>query len=619
MKHLRKMNALVMGASALALAGGLTVPAMAQSGASSVGEVVVTARRTNESIQHVPETITAVTGKQVQDLKLFSTQDISAVVPGLTLDAGAEKATGTAIQMRGITWTQDSGANPTVPIYIDEIPTDASYAFQSMYDVGQIEVLRGPQGTLRGQPSPSGAVTVTTTPANTSRYGGYLSFTASDRNLVRGEGALNIPIIKDVLGLRLVGLIDQNDAGGVHSVNNTLKPYKNTGSWRASLRYQPTDNLDINLSYENLQTQTRYYQQVEGAGQTLGLKGGGFVQVEPANYSGPAISPTARLAVESDPIRLSQYLRVFTATGQLDLGAHRLSLLGSSQLLGFHNTSVNDPGNFMGGFDHAPGNISTSAQENYFAEGRFETVAAKFWDYGVGYWFSDFRSQNIIESVAAYLPGSFGSPLGLPRLSSFNPNYAYDSLSSVPNHQNTNAVFANSTFHLTHTTDLFLGARYQVVQTQDVLNVHVTNGVEALSSGAHTCAQIGAAPSANYPGLCDLNLPSFQPFPTNTSNRTSRPWVYNASLTQRFTDTINAYVSYGHSWRLGPPNYNILNISGTDPAALSLLLTKPETSDSYEVGLKTQWFDRRFDGQRRRVRSGVQQHDLCDPDHSLLQ
>src|SRR6202008_221601 len=131
-------------------------------------------------------------------------EDISAVVPGLTLVSGNSGYNSTA-SIRGVTYDVLSQTTPSVALYMNDATIQAGFLFQSLFDIGQIEVLRGPQGTLRGESAPSGAITVTTRKPDLSQFGGYASATESTSNQVDGplasnvQGALNLPIVKDVL------------------------------------------------------------------------------------------------------------------------------------------------------------------------------------------------------------------------------------------------------------------------------------------------------------------------------------------------------------------------------------------------------------------------------------
>src|SRR6202012_2533129 len=145
--------------------------APAQAETAELGEIVVTARRKSESLQEVPQTVNAVSSETLQKLNITQFTDVQTVVPGLSLANSADGYNASA-SMRGRTFDVSTAAPlPTVAMYINDAPVQASELFNSLFDIGQVEVLRGPQGTTRGVSTPSGAMTVTTRRPDLSSYG----------------------------------------------------------------------------------------------------------------------------------------------------------------------------------------------------------------------------------------------------------------------------------------------------------------------------------------------------------------------------------------------------------------------------------------------------------------
>jgi len=138
---------------------------------ASLQEVVVTARRRAENLQDVPQTVNAVSGTSLEKLNLTKFQDVQAVVPGLDLRSGNNGFSTTA-QLRGAGYDSASSAPPPVEFYLNDAITFPMLLFQSMYDTQQVEVLRGPQGTLRGRAAPSGSITITTRKPDLDQFGG---------------------------------------------------------------------------------------------------------------------------------------------------------------------------------------------------------------------------------------------------------------------------------------------------------------------------------------------------------------------------------------------------------------------------------------------------------------
>src|SRR4051812_10948496 len=143
---------------------------------ATLGEIVVTARRRTESLQEVPQTVNAVTSESLQKLNIRQFQDVQSVVPGLSL-ATTSSGFQNSASLRGVSFEVNTGAQPTVAFYLNDAPVQLSFIFQSLFDIGQVEVLKGPQGTTRGISAPSGAITITTHKPDLSDFGGYVDLT----------------------------------------------------------------------------------------------------------------------------------------------------------------------------------------------------------------------------------------------------------------------------------------------------------------------------------------------------------------------------------------------------------------------------------------------------------
>jgi iron complex outermembrane receptor protein len=136
-------------------------------------QVIVNAKKRRQNVQAVPQTIDVVGGATLQRLSIQQFQDIQLLVSGLQLsDRGGQ---GQNISLRGITYDPDTAANPAVDVYINEVPiSQTSTVFQDLYDVDTVEVIRGPQGTLRGRTSPAGAILINDTRPNWEKWTGYV-------------------------------------------------------------------------------------------------------------------------------------------------------------------------------------------------------------------------------------------------------------------------------------------------------------------------------------------------------------------------------------------------------------------------------------------------------------
>ena len=245
--------ALVHPAAAQAQAGAPTPPADA---ASMEGEVVVTAQRRGEALQDVPISISVLSGERLDSSSSEGVIEALRSVPGVTTSEYFQSG-GSGIAVRGVTANAPTlnGSNP-VSYYLDEVPfsfvKSAIAPDTSAYDLQRVEVLRGPQGTLYGASALNGVVRVITNDADLSRtdFKGRVSTSYTEHGgfNYRADGMVNVPLVQDKLGLRLVaGIVDNDgwiDRPGKDNANNVRN-----FSLRAKLGWQPTETLRIDASY----------------------------------------------------------------------------------------------------------------------------------------------------------------------------------------------------------------------------------------------------------------------------------------------------------------------------------------------------------------------------------
>lgn len=255
------MRALLLASAACLLAPGL---AWAQQtppspGATTIDDVVVTAERRSTNLQDTPIAVTAITAEQLQSRGVQSVRGLENLVPGLSIGSqtngpGANSAT---FWIRGLGQMRaGNGSEPSVPLYIDDFyyPGIAGNVLRAM-DIAQVEVLRGPQGTLFGRNSIGGAVRYTTRRPQ-ARFGGFVEGTSGSYDRQDLIGALNVPF-GDKLAVRLTGAtletggyvkhVADNERGG--STENTL--------FRIQAQYRPMDTLSLNLAYEDSKSLSR--------------------------------------------------------------------------------------------------------------------------------------------------------------------------------------------------------------------------------------------------------------------------------------------------------------------------------------------------------------------------
>jgi iron complex outermembrane receptor protein len=215
--------------------------------ASQVGEVVVTALRRDTTVTKAPAAITAISGAALRQQQITGLSDLSQKVPGLQYGETVGVA---QLALRGVSLsTVVSGLESPIALHSDGVYLPSAIPLDVLFmDVGDVEVLRGPQGTLYGRNATGGSINfIPQRP--TSVFSGYanLSYGAYDSH--REEGAISGPIVDGLSG-RLYLLNDERDSGFMTNIVNgdRIGRYAENGV-RPSLRFQPIGNLTIDASY----------------------------------------------------------------------------------------------------------------------------------------------------------------------------------------------------------------------------------------------------------------------------------------------------------------------------------------------------------------------------------
>ncbi|MCJ1960982.1 TonB-dependent receptor [Novosphingobium mangrovi (ex Hu et al. 2023)] len=246
----------------------LMVPASAQAQtsadeggelAASGGEIVVTAQKREEKLRDVPVSISVIGGNAIERTGAPALADYASYVPGLAVNSGGSPGQAQII-LRGINTGGAIGASALVATYLDDTPVGSSsnyarastFALDLMpYDLKQLEVLRGPQGTLYGAGAMGGLLKYTLQEADTYDYqvrgGALVEYTDGASAATRGaRGLVNIPVVEGVLGVRASGFYQKN-AGWIDNVGTGVEDYNSSTQkgGRIAATFRPSDRLEI--------------------------------------------------------------------------------------------------------------------------------------------------------------------------------------------------------------------------------------------------------------------------------------------------------------------------------------------------------------------------------------
>jgi outer membrane receptor protein involved in Fe transport len=569
----------LIGSTALVAPAFAAAPASVSdaSASSTVGEVVVTAEKRSSTVQKTPISITVITGEQLQAQGISSVSQIAQQVPGISFKSSGPGQT--EFEMRGLTST--GGESPTVGFYLDETPLTPPAMAQNgkvvidpdLFDLARVEVLRGPQGTLYGAGSMGGTIKLVTNQPNLQSFGASAEVIGSGTEGA-GQSAtenlmLNIPVVKDVLALRVVGTnkwvggwIDRDvlDPFPLETNGSTTRGPVTTApvaqeiknaNWerlqgaRATVTYQPTDRLTI--------TPSVLFQRInQGGPNTIdNPPGNKDVHYQPYNVA--------------EPFRDGFFLTDLTA--KYDFGpVQATSATAYWNRQQFQTQDISEAmqdyiGSFFGpaaDFPYStfgPGSISEKDNTNQVSEEvRLNSTGSGPFQWLVGGYYSSF---NATSHVYSYYPvgGGFDEDFDTTNLAD---NHRVIKVDQV-------AAFGEASYAFTDQLKATVGLRY-------------------FSYNSHSVTQVSGV-SAN--GTSD-------PLYSKASNQGVTP-KFNIAYTP--TPDLDIYATAAEGFRPGGPNSPIPSSCDAALAQLGLSAAPtqfgPDTVWSYELGEKARFADHR--------------------------
>jgi iron complex outermembrane receptor protein len=593
------MKSMLRASSALPLATLAMVafasPALAQDTAAeddnAPGEIVVTAQKRSENVQDVPVAVSVLSGERLADASRPSIESAAQMVPALNFLKSGTTLNQT-IFLRGVgTATFSIAGEPSVSTVVDGVVYSRSgEAFSDMVDVAQIEVLRGPQGTLFGKNASAGVINITTQMPK-MEFGGSVDASYFDRNEFRLKGAVNLPMGQD-LAARFTAFYGEYD-GNIRNVttNEWVNGYKHWGL-RGQFLYEPSDDLRLYLAADYYKNDDDCCADVIGTGPLTGAglpsTSLGFLALPaPAGADSRAVAQNLVTSTKEEGWGVS-------LQGDFGLGDHTLTSITAYR--GWDNTEIRD-GDWLDrayvGFaqlhDSGPQTSTTFTQEL-----RLTSPADQTLSYVLGAFYSRAVSErtftrNVIQcSAAAGAPTTVLVPCGS----------AFAAASTTPNGSatfgstfNNFAVFGQATYKLSDAVRFVAGLRY----THDKLSVFHSRRSPLTGPGIQPNFDQGVY--NEYIRLLGLGTAPGAAASSAVAASNGVPWTgetSNDNLSGKATlqfdlnDDTMAYVSYARGYK--GPAYNVFfNLTGTGTNVI-----EPETSNSVEVGLKNTLLDGRL-------------------------
>ncbi|MGN6269174.1 MAG: TonB-dependent receptor [Sphingomonas sp.] len=544
---MRKLVLSATGAMAAALAASAasaqtTTPAQAQPAPSE--DIVVTAQKRQEMLIDVPQSVSVVSGDDLERQQAFNFQDYAKLVPGLQL---AQSNPGEArIVLRGI---NTGGVAATVATYIDETPFGSSSGQVNgailagefdTFDVARVEVLRGPQGTLYGASSLGGVIKFVTNEPRFDRVegGARASLETVDGGdpSYMGSALLNVPLGKD-FAVRASGFyrsyggfIDSTGIAGSDEQKN-INDSKSYGG-RISALYKPSDTFSLRLSAILQDLDTDAGNVVESDFFSLKPLYGGNVQ---SQYV-PEYTDIA--------------YRLYNGTADIDLGF--ASLTSSTSYSSLKESLRDDEtvlyGSQLGLYSDATGPaadiglVQHTDVDRFTQEVRLASPSSDTFEWLVGGYY-DHEKGQIVQRLDVYDHDTLTIFTGVPQLFDGATHSTYEEV----------AGFANGTFHFGPRFDLSFGGRYS----------HNDQHADQGGTGLLAPPALESASKEN---------------------------VFTWSVAPKFKlgKSANLYARVAKGFRPGGPNI-------VPPGAPTDVKTyRSDSLVSYEVGLKAETADRAF-------------------------
>lgn len=541
---------------------------LAQTG-EGLEEIVVTAQRRREKAQLVPIAITSVTGEAFAKTGYTSLTDLPNVVPGLQYDP----TQGAAFQIRGVGSTSFDFSNAkSVNVVVDDVVMDAQRdnGLIGLTDISRVDVLMGPQGTLFGKNSTSGVISITTNMPQLGETSGNFYGSYGQRNDRNINGTINVPLGGNA-ALRVSAFELGQDGKGRYVVLDRNLGRVDEYGVRAKLLYQPTDTLELVLAGEY----TRHYDT--------------SVRIGVGGPAGSVYAPSAAITAQQialgvtpgpeNPDSADSFMGVITTTnngGSLhatyQMGQNTLTSITAYRETRYGNDVPADlvPSTISSYFPFNEGRLKTN---KFSQEVHFASPTGGFFEYVVGGFYNKLnaeQSQIQWASLGAPLISASGVPLPtLYAITGANDPVTGKLLGNTvlfDAHNETAAVFGQTKFTFTPKLTLTLGGRYNYDWNSQTISFFNTDPM----------ALTGYSPKF----IATSNAPT-EAFRTGAMN--GGRFTYRIAPQYLLNRDVMIYASYS---------------TGYKPGGIAFVGNKydpynPETVKSWEIGVKSEFLDRR--------------------------
>lgn len=528
--------------------GALSTVAVAQDGsarpeATGLDDVIVTARRTEESSQRTPLALTAFSGESLERRGAQQVTDLQGSVPNLNIVQGRGSSNATNIYIRGVGQPDALQTfDPAVGVYVDDVYYSRIRGSQfDLLDLERVEVLRGPQGTLYGKNTIGGALKlISRRPGQDFRARASVAY--GDYDQIDVQGAVSGPI-SESLALSLAAL--HSERGGYVTDPATGAEYndKNTSAVRAALAWDPASHLRIDLSVDYSK---------DDAGLTVGQPQGTLTNLVGAPLLVlPATTPEYNFQTRTTP-GLPNETRLETWGTALRVAYDVSDSLTLKSITSYRELNTDD----YIDFDATQLEIAdalVAVDQNQFSQ-EFQATYTNGAVTAVGglYYLKEEVSSHQ-ESYDDDLTSNLNTPPLFPGSYTFT-RFIDDALETT-----SRAAYGNLTYQVTDALRLSGGVRYTEEEKDYARQTRVTSTSPFLVSAYGFTPPVGKYDDTSVMISADYQI----------------------------TDAVMAYARFSQGFKSG--GYN-----GRANTPAESTEYAPETADSYEIGVKSSAWDNRF-------------------------
>ena len=536
----------------------------------NIGEVVVTARRREESAQAVPIALSVVGQAQLEKTGVWNINQLTQLAPSVQVLSPNGRNTAVTIRGLGASYgLANDGLEQGVGIYVDQVynsrPGTATFDF---VDIDRIEILRGPQGTLFGKNTTAGALNLTTRDATFSPEAlGELS--VGNYNYVQAKATVAGALIGDQLAGRLSLVSTRRDGMVFNPVVNQKQNEVKSISFRGQLLWRANEKLTASLYAD-------YTRQEPNCCTQLFLRYG--PTLKPANQQYPALSagrnykPSStdfydRLADIDDKIGASQ-----TGQGASLIVDYDLGFAAATSVTAYRNWTW-EPENDRDytALDVTRKSNNASQQNQFSQEFRLASSGSHTIDWlgGLYYYTQNVTTHGITEygrDAAYWLLPATNSPDNLLDCYTVFNDSSIDTKSY--------AAFGQATWNISPRFRITPGLRY-TKEKKNGYYLATTTGGSTTTDATLVTRKLSIARPQYFTAQVDDGSLSGQ-----------------VAISYDVSDDVHPYASFSRGFKSGGINMTNLPLTAANVPSLAAAVVKPEKVSTYELGLKTQFFDR---------------------------